>query len=66
VVVPIAQSEAMARELARAGKPHTFIRLPGEDHWLSDGATRTRVLEETEKFLAAHLPVAPAPAAGGG
>jgi dipeptidyl aminopeptidase/acylaminoacyl peptidase len=54
-VVPIAQSEAMARGLQAAGKPFTFVKLPSEDHWLSRGETRTRVLEEIERFLAAPL-----------
>ena len=54
-VVPPGQSETMARALAAAGKPYEYVKLPGEDHWLSDGATRTRVLEEIEAFLAEHL-----------
>lgn len=57
-VVPITQSETMARELTKAGKPVTFVRLDGEDHWLSGGATRTKVLEEVDRFLAQHLPPA--------
>ncbi len=54
-VVPIGQSESMARALADLGKPVEFIRLPGEDHWLSRTETRLRVLTEIEKFLAANL-----------
>ncbi len=54
-VVPIAQSEKMARELGKLGKPVTFVRLEGEDHWLSRGETRLQVLKEIEKFLAANL-----------
>lgn len=54
-VVPIAQSRKMAKALKDAGKPHEFIELPGEDHWLSNGATRIRVLQETARFLEAHL-----------
>lgn len=54
-VVPISQSRTMARALKDAGRPHELIELPGEDHWLSRSATRIRVLEETERFLAAHL-----------
>lgn len=54
-VVPIGQSRAMARALKDAGRPHTFIELPGEDHWLSRSTTRIRVLEETGRFLEAHL-----------
>jgi pimeloyl-ACP methyl ester carboxylesterase len=54
-VVPIAQSEKMARELGKLAKPVTFVRLKGEDHWLSRGETRLQVLKEIEKFLAANL-----------
>lgn len=54
-VVPIEQSEFMAGELKRAGKPFEFIRLEDEDHWLSRGETRTRVLEETGRFLEQNL-----------
>ena len=54
-VVPIAQSRVMARALKDAGRPHTFIELPGEDHWLSRSTTRIRVLEETARFLETHL-----------
>jgi dipeptidyl aminopeptidase/acylaminoacyl peptidase len=54
VVLP-AQSQKMAAALAAAGKPHRLTLLPGEDHWLSNGATRTRVLEEIERFLGEHL-----------
>jgi dipeptidyl aminopeptidase/acylaminoacyl peptidase len=59
-VVPISQAEAMDRALTEAGKPHTLVKLPGEDHWLSRSATRTQVLEEIERFLARYLgPTAP-------
>jgi dipeptidyl aminopeptidase/acylaminoacyl peptidase len=54
-VVPIAQSEIMAHALEQAGKTYAFIRLAGEDHWLSRGETRLQVLTEIEKFLAANL-----------
>lgn len=54
-VVPISQSRAMAKALEAAGKPHTLVTLPGEDHWLSRSATRIRVLEEMERFLAKYL-----------
>jgi len=54
-VVPIKQSEMMWHALDRAGKPVTFVRLDGEDHWLSRSATRTRVLEELDTFLAKYL-----------
>ncbi|MCC7330857.1 MAG: S9 family peptidase [Gammaproteobacteria bacterium] len=55
-VVPIAQSEAMADALKAAGKPHDFIRLKGEDHWLSRDETRTAMLEASAAFLRRHNP----------
>jgi dienelactone hydrolase len=54
-VVPLRQSEGMARALSKAGKSVTFIQLPGEDHWLSRGETRTQMLKVLEQFLAANL-----------
>lgn len=54
-VVPIAQSQLMANALKEAGAPHQFITLDSEDHWLSSGTTRIRMLTEVEKFLAVHL-----------
>jgi dipeptidyl aminopeptidase/acylaminoacyl peptidase len=54
-VVPISQSEVMDRELKRAGKKSTLVKLPGEDHWLSRSETRIRVLKELEAFLATNL-----------
>ena len=59
-VVPFAQSEMMANALKAAGKPHQLIPLESEDHWLSSSATRTRLLSEIEKFLAANLASRPA------
>jgi dipeptidyl aminopeptidase/acylaminoacyl peptidase len=54
-VVPFTQSAGMAHALASAHKSATLVALPGEDHWLSRSETRTRMLQEVEKFLAAHL-----------
>lgn len=54
-VVYIQQSEIMAAALKKRGKPHVFVKLPGEDHWLSGSEGRTRVLVEVEQFLATHL-----------
>lgn len=54
-VVPIQQSRTMADALKRQRKPHSFIELPGEDHWLSTGESRIRVLQEMETFLAKNL-----------
>jgi len=54
-VVPPVQSQLMAKALAEAGKPHRYLSLPGEDHWLSQAATRTQVLKEIESFLDEYL-----------
>jgi dipeptidyl aminopeptidase/acylaminoacyl peptidase len=54
-VVRIRQSELMSRALEQLGKPVTFVRLEGEDHWLSREATRQRVLVELEAFLGKYL-----------
>ena len=59
-VVPIAQSERMERAMKRAGKPVTFVRLKGEDHWLSVAETRLRMLTALDDFLKTPMPVAPA------
>jgi dipeptidyl aminopeptidase/acylaminoacyl peptidase len=55
-VVPIKQTEIMEAAMRRAGKPVTVVRLEGEDHWLSSGATRTRMLQESIRFLETHNP----------
>jgi dipeptidyl aminopeptidase/acylaminoacyl peptidase len=54
-VVPHSQSEAMARELEKQHKAVTFVSLAGEDHWLSQSATRVQMLKELDKFLSANL-----------
>jgi dipeptidyl aminopeptidase/acylaminoacyl peptidase len=59
-VVPIAQSELIDRRLTELNKPHRFVRLTGEDHWLSRGSTRIRMLTELDAFLAEHLQAPPA------
>jgi dipeptidyl aminopeptidase/acylaminoacyl peptidase len=54
-VVPSLQSEMMARALKILDKPVTLVQVKGDDHWLSQTATRLQVLKETEKFLQANL-----------
>jgi len=54
-VVPIAQSETMARSLAQYQKVFTFVKLTGEDHWMSRSETRLHIMQELEKFLATNL-----------
>lgn len=53
--VTIRQSELMARALNEAGKDVRFVRLEGEDHWLSLPETRIAMLEELGVFLTTHL-----------
>ena len=55
-VVPIEQSKVMADALKKAGKPVEFVTLEGEDHWLSRGATRLRMLTALVDFLETHNP----------
>ena len=49
------QSQVMANALKEAGKPYTFAKLDGEDHYLSRSETRVRVLQEIEGFLGKFL-----------
>jgi dipeptidyl aminopeptidase/acylaminoacyl peptidase len=55
-VVPISQSVEMERKLRSAGKPVEFLRIKGEDHWLSQDATRKQVLAAALAFIEAHNP----------
>ncbi len=55
VTVPVEQSEMMQSALKSAGKDVTFIRFPGEDHYLNLADTRIRVLKETEAFLEKNI-----------
>jgi dipeptidyl aminopeptidase/acylaminoacyl peptidase len=56
VVVPYRQSTVMANALKDAQKPYEFITLDGEDHWLSKGTTRRKMLEATVAFVEKHNP----------
>lgn len=58
-VVRYDQSQVMADALKKAGKPVTFVALDGEDHWLSRGATRLKMLTETVAFVEKHNPPDP-------
>jgi dipeptidyl aminopeptidase/acylaminoacyl peptidase len=55
-VVPILQSEEMADALNAAGKQVEFVKLDGEDHWLSRSETRLQMLKATVKFLEDNNP----------
>ena len=58
-VVRYEQSQIMADSLKRAGKPVEFVTLESEDHWLSRGATRLKMLTETVAFVEKHNPPDP-------
>jgi dipeptidyl aminopeptidase/acylaminoacyl peptidase len=53
--VPIDESEQMNKALKKAKKEVTFVELKGEDHFLQKGPTRQQALEETVKFVNAHI-----------
>lgn len=55
-VVPLEQSRYMAEALRKAGKPHEFVVLKGEDHNISRGRTRMQMLTATLDWLAKHNP----------
>jgi len=55
-VVRYDQSQAMADALKKAGKPYGFVTLDGEDHWLSRGPTRLKMLTETVAFVEKYNP----------
>ena len=54
-VVPLAQSEIMLRAMNAVKGRVSLVRVAGDDHWLSQTATRLQVLKETENFLKANL-----------
>ena len=56
-VVPISQSVAMDNALKRADKRVKFIRMKGEDHWLSRSKTRTQMLQASVDFVKQYDPV---------
>lgn len=55
IVVPPSQSIQMRDALKRAGKPHEYVELKGEDHWLSTAAARTEVLARSIDFIDRHI-----------
>jgi dipeptidyl aminopeptidase/acylaminoacyl peptidase len=60
-VVPFDQSIAMKRALSAANKPVDLVVLPGEDHWLSQEATRILMLTSAVSFVEKYNPSDPAP-----
>ena len=55
-VVPYAQSVLMQDALEDANKPVEFVTLDGEDHYLSQPATRKQMLEAAVAFVERHNP----------
>ena len=53
--VNIGQSTRMNRALRKAKKDVTFIKLDGEDHWLSNEETRIETLRAVAEFIEQHL-----------
>jgi dipeptidyl aminopeptidase/acylaminoacyl peptidase len=54
-VVPVDQSQTMARALRRANKPHRFIEFDQGDHQLSRYTHRLAFFKALEAFLDEHL-----------
>lgn len=54
-VVDISQSTTMHKALKRAKKDVTFIKLKGEDHWLTQEKTRVEALKAAAEFIDQHL-----------
>jgi dipeptidyl aminopeptidase/acylaminoacyl peptidase len=54
-VVPISQSELMYKALKKAKKSVEIIKLDGEDHHLSEGATRLQTLDASIKFVNQYI-----------
>ncbi len=54
-VVPPEQSRFMYKALKKADKDVTYVQLKGEDHWLSQSATRLEALQLIAAFIDEHL-----------
>lgn len=55
-IVPMEQSQLMAKALRNAGQPVELVVLPGEDHWLTTGVTRQAMLTSVVSFVEKHNP----------
>lgn len=62
-LVPVEQSESLAKALKRAGKPYRYLPLEGGDHGLTRYSHRVEFFKALEAFLAEQL--APVPRAAG-
>ncbi len=54
-VVHIEQSKVMDKALRKAGKDVEFVKLKGEDHWLTQEETRIETLKLLAAFIDEHL-----------
>lgn len=54
-IVPIRQSQDMAKALKKNNKSVELIELEGDNHHLTEGPTRQQALEASIKFINAHL-----------
>lgn len=54
-VVPFNQSLKMEGALKSAGMSVRLVKLKGEDHWLSQSATRLQALKELDAFVAENI-----------
>jgi dipeptidyl aminopeptidase/acylaminoacyl peptidase len=55
-VVPLEQTSIMEKALKSAGAPTEVVIMPGEDHWLSRGETRLRMLQAVMSFVEKNNP----------
>ncbi|RJL34057.1 alpha/beta hydrolase family protein [Bailinhaonella thermotolerans] len=60
-VIPVAQSEELARRLAARGRPPRLVLLPGEGHRVRTRAAARLLYAEIAEFLAGTLAAASAP-----
>ncbi|MEZ5916623.1 MAG: prolyl oligopeptidase family serine peptidase [Parvularculaceae bacterium] len=73
-VVPRLHSQRMESALKAAGKDVRYVKLKGEDHWLSGSETRLQTLRELDRFVKETIggkltlppPLKQAPPANGG
>jgi dipeptidyl aminopeptidase/acylaminoacyl peptidase len=54
-VVPTGQSNRMESALKSAGKPVTYVKIRGDDHWFATNESRRTLLTSMGEFLAKHL-----------
>jgi dipeptidyl aminopeptidase/acylaminoacyl peptidase len=55
IFVPTGHSVLMRKALENAKRPVVYIKLEGEDHWLSREKTRIEMLEKSLGFINEHI-----------